>query len=184
VKTKQDTSKKPAAQRKSNILKKAAVAATCLELSTGCTSAQVRPFKEEPCPPEALAAMAKFGLTEGTSGNIHLDIHQLDPKSGELGRYQDGPITSVVKGVERGTLPPGSLLIGELQTYSKRKSRADLDVTYGRYTEVRTPDGERYPVCLLLGNPNGVPQYPESRPGAVVLPRSLPFFAVKRFVFE
>ena len=71
-----------------------------------------------------------------------------------------GPITSVVKEVERGTLP------------------------YGRYTEVRTPDGKRYPVCFLLGNPDGVPQYEESQPGAVVLPRSLPFFAVKRFVFE
>jgi serine/threonine-protein kinase len=186
VKTKQDTSKKPATQRKSNNLKKSVVAATCLELSAGCTGAQVKPFEEEPCPPEALDAMAKLGFTEQTSGLLVLDIHQPDTPAGELGRYQDGPITSVLKGDEKRILPPGSLLIGELRTYRRRKSQSDVDVdvTYGRYTEVRTPEGKRYPVCFLLGNPDGVPQYEASQPGAVVLPRTLPFFAAKRFVFE
>ena len=184
VKMKQDTRNPLTAQRKPNKLKKAAVVATCLELSAGCAGAQVKPFEEEPCPSEALAAMEKLGLTENVSGALVLDIKQPDSKSGELGRYQDGPITSVFLGAEKGTLPPGTLLIGALKTYSKRKTRADLDVTYGRYTEARTPDGERYPVCFLLGNEDGVPQYEDSRPGAAVLPRTLPFFVVKRFVFE
>jgi serine/threonine-protein kinase len=184
VKTKQDTSKKPAARRRSDNLKKAAVAATCLELSAGCTSAQVKPFEEEPCPSEALAVMERLGFTENTSGLLVLDIHQPDTASGELGRYQDGPITSVLKWDEKRILPPGSLLIGTLWTYGGRKPRAGVDMTYGRYTEVRTPQGERYPVCFLLGNRDGVPQEETSRPGAVVLPRTLPFFAVKRFVFE
>jgi serine/threonine protein kinase len=184
VKMKQDTRNPLMAQRKPNKLKKAAVVATCLELSAGCAGAQVKPFEEEPCPAEALAAMEKLGLKENVSGTLVLDIHQPDSKSGELGRYQDGPITSVMLGAERGTLPPGTLLIGALKTYSKRKTRADLDVTYGRYTEARTPEGERYPVCFLLGNADGVLQYESSQPGAVVLPRTLPFFAVKRFVFE
>ncbi|HEX8702477.1 MAG TPA: hypothetical protein VF815_26825 [Myxococcaceae bacterium] len=184
MKTKQDTRGTPLTQRKSNKLKKAVVAATCLELSAGCTGAQVKPFEEEPCPAEALAAMEKLGITERTAGMLFLDIHQPDTESGELGRYQDGPITSVLLGAERGNLPPGTMLIGALKTYSKRKTRSDFDVTYGRYTEARTPEGKRYPVCFLLGNPDGVLQYEDSRPGAVVLPRTLPFFAVKRFVFE
>jgi serine/threonine protein kinase len=184
VKTKQDTSTKPATQRKPGKFKKAAAATACLELSAGCTSAQVRPFVEEPCPPEALAAMAKLGLTEQTSGRLVLDVHQPDTATGALGRYQDGPITSVLKWDEKGILPSGSLLIGALWTYSGRKSRSGLDVTYGRYTEVRTPEGQRYPVCFLLGNPDGVPQYEESQPGAVVLPRTLSFFVAERFVFE
>ena len=183
VKTKQNSSQQPGHPRKSNKLKKAAVAATCLELSAGCTGAQVKPFEEEPCPADAVAAMEKLGLTENTSGRLVLDIHQPDTPSGELGRYQDGPITSVIKGDSKGILPSGSLLIGALKTYNKSKY-PDEHVTYGRYTEVRTPQGKRYPVCFLLGNEDGVPQYEASQPGAVVLPRTLPFFAVKRFVFE
>lgn len=184
VKKKQDHSKQSANPRKANNLKKAAMAATCLELSTGCTGAQVKPFEEEPCPADAVTAMQRLGLTEGTSGLLVLDVRQPDTGTGELGRYQDGPITSVIKWDEKGILPSGSLLVGALKTYNKGKSMPDVDVTYGRYTEVRTPEGKRYPVCFLLGNPDGVPQFEASQPGAVALPRTLPFFAVKRFVFE
>jgi len=184
VKTKQDHSKQSANPRKANNLKKAVMAATCLELSAGCTGAQVRPFEEEPCPADAVAAMRKLGLTERTSGLLVLDVRQPDTGTGELGRYQDGPITSVIKWDEKGILPSGSLLIGALKTYNRGQSMPDVDVTYGRYTEVRTPEGKRYPVCFLLGNPDGVPQFEASQPGAVALPRTLPFFAVKRFVFE
>jgi serine/threonine protein kinase len=184
VKMKQETHNPPMAQRKSNKLKKTAAIATCLELSAGCAGAQVKPFEEEPCPAEALAAMEELGITELTDGLLVLDIHQPDSKSGELGSYRDGPITSVMLGATRGTLPPGTLLIGALKTYNKSKSMPDMDVTYGRYTEARTPEGKRYPVCFLLGNPDGVPQYESAQPGAAVLPRTLPYFAVKRFVFE
>jgi serine/threonine-protein kinase len=128
--------------------------------------------------------MEKLGVPERADGRLVLDIHQPDTESGELGRYQDGPITSVLLGITKGMLSAGTLLIGELRTYSKSKSIPGVEVTYGRYTEARTPEGKRYPVCFLLGNVDGVPQYESSQPGAVVLPRTLPVFAVKRFVFE
>jgi eukaryotic-like serine/threonine-protein kinase len=185
MKTKRATGAEPAKQRKSNHLKKAAAAAACLELSTACAGAQVKPFQEEACPPEALAAMKQLRLDIGESGLLFLDVHQLESKrGGEVGVYKDGPIVSVFKGSAQSTLPYGTLLKGTLWTYSGRKSRSGLDIAYGRYTEAETPDGKRYPICFILGDREGVNQEKSSQPGAVLLPRTLPFTIVKRFVFE
>jgi serine/threonine protein kinase len=184
VKTKKTTGEQPAKQRKSNTLKKAATAAACLELGIACTGPQVKPFEEvEKCPPEALATMAHLGLKFRSGGSIVVDINQPGTQS-EVGRYQDGSVTSVLVFAESGRLPPGTLLMGTLWTSSGRKSSSGLGKTYGRYTEARTPDGHRYPICFILGNDDGALQLEGSQPGAVLHPRALPFTVVRRFIFE
>ncbi|MDY7231408.1 serine/threonine protein kinase [Hyalangium rubrum] len=184
VKTKKATGNKSATQRKSKNLEKAAAAVACLELSAGCASTQVKPFEEvEKCPPEALAAMKKLGLRLGSAGNLVVDVQQ-PGTSGDTGRYQDGPITSVLLGEPTATLPAGSLILGTLWTSSGRIDRWGDAKVYGRYTEVRTPNGQRYPVCFTLGDEDGVPQLEGSQPGAALLPRSVPFKIVKRYIFE
>jgi serine/threonine-protein kinase len=170
-------------QQQSNLSTRAAAVAACLGLGAACTSVRVKPFEEEQCKPEAIAAMALFGLKPGNYGGLLIDIHQPGTQ-GDGGVYPEGPLTSVLEDLEHGNLPTGTLLFGTLWTSSGRKTRSGLDKAYGRYTEAQTPDGLRYPICFILGNPDGVPQEETSQPGVAVLPRSLPFMVVKRFVFE
>jgi serine/threonine-protein kinase len=52
----------------------------------------------------------------------------------------------------------------------------------GRYTQAVLPDGRKYPVCIVLGNPDGrVPKAEGSKPGAAVLGRELPVSPVGRW---
>jgi hypothetical protein len=127
--------------------------------------------------------MAHLGLKFRSGGSIVVDINQPGTQS-EVGRYQDGSVTSVLVFAESGRLPPGTLLMGTLWTSSGRKSSSGLGKTYGRYTEARTPDGHRYPICFILGNDDGALQLEGSQPGAVLHPRALPFTVVRRFIFE
>ncbi|MGZ3461538.1 MAG: hypothetical protein ACXU86_23860, partial [Archangium sp.] len=51
------------------------------------------------------------------------------------------------------------------------------------YTQARTPDGQSYPVCLVLGASESGGLYAEAgtTPGSITLPKSVPFTVVDKF---
>jgi serine/threonine-protein kinase len=52
----------------------------------------------------------------------------------------------------------------------------------GRYNLAVLPDGQKRPVCIVLGDKYGrVPKHESSKPGAAVLNRELPVSAVWRW---
>ena len=126
--------------------------------------------------------MARFKMEAGNIGRAVID-HRQPGIEADLGIYHDGPIDECLWGGE-GTLPVGTLLIGELWVTSGRRSNANRLRAYGRYTEARTPKGDIFPICMILGDEDGLEQKPDSPPGAAKLPRRQPVTAVKRFVFE
>ncbi|WP_426757290.1 serine/threonine protein kinase [Myxococcus sp. Y35] len=122
-----------------------------------CSGEQVRPSPAN-CPPEALLAMKELELHVGANGHLLFDIHQ--PYDASREDYdivvRDGPIISKLE-KPMWSLPAGTLVYGQVWTGGE-------NIT-GRYTRVRTPDGNEYPVCFLLGNEEGMPKSVGSRPG-------------------
>ncbi len=95
------------------------------------------------CPREAIEAMTNnlgIDLPEMTSATTDLDIYN---ESG-LRPVREGEVTFRL-GLELGRLPQRTLLKGRLFV---------RDRVYGRFTEARTPDGQVFPVCLVLVDPS------------------------------
>ncbi|WP_257448533.1 serine/threonine protein kinase [Archangium lipolyticum] len=162
-------------QREPGSAGKALGTAACVGLA--CASAQTRPASTD-CPPESRIVMRELRLAWGDGPSIITDIQQDKPTPDQpYTTVRSGSIVSRTRN-DRGLLPRGTLLFGELFTEGPR--------VYGRYERAQTPDGKEYPVCFILGNVDaqGEEKLPGSRPGAARIP-GFPFVtAVKRFVYK
>lgn len=150
---------------------KRCVVAAGAAATVACAGQQIRP-DPSPCPPEALIAMREFGLDyEGPGGGMYLDVNQ-PGRSAQIATVRDGPIVGLTTDDFRG-LPKGTLIYGRLWTGGEK--------VIARYTRVKLPDERSYPVCFTLGNEDGWSKAPGSKPGAVLLPRTVGFRVVKSF---
>jgi len=122
---------------------KSLAAAVCL-VSSGCAGVPVQPSWPQDCPPETLAAMARRGLKPGDQNYVQLNVHDM----GDLNEYADhgaGPIVSAI-GTEYDAVhwfPLGTKLYGHMWTGGKE--------VQAYWTEAHLPDGQKLPVCLVLG---------------------------------
>jgi serine/threonine protein kinase len=125
---------------------RATAAWLCVTFSIGCATAPVRPLPED-CPQEVIRVMEEMKILDENEDRSHyevlIDINQ--PGDG-LGTYSPGPLVSRV---EKGPMPEGTLLYGQLWTEGLTKF--GKGAVLGRYTEALFPDGRRIPVCILLG---------------------------------
>lgn len=152
---------------------------SCLIASTLALSACITFGQEKPsapkltCAPETVELMKKLGVEPGQRGTLHLEAGQ-PGGSNDYGVYQQGQVTSRLESAVGG-LPAGTLVEGLLWM--------DTGKVQVRYTQARTPDGQSYPVCLVLGTsaPGGVYAEAGTTPGAITLPRSVPFTVVATF---
>ncbi|HEX5747828.1 MAG TPA: serine/threonine-protein kinase [Archangium sp.] len=157
----------------------------CAAVGIGCPAAQVKPPAPEDCPKEATAAMfQELELTRGSPLQAVVDINQPGDPS-EAGVYQDGPVIGRLT-VGDGNLPEGTLLHGHLWTgpgIYEFMEEEKVPAVLGRYTLAVLPDGRKYPVCIVLGNPDDgrVPMHEGSKEGAAVLNRELPVSVVRRW---
>lgn len=155
----------------------------CAVAGLGCPSAQVKPPEPADCPQEAQRAMEEdFKIFGSGRLRVIVDINQPGEQS-DRGIYQDGP---VIGRIVEGQLPAGTLLHGRLWTgpgiyeiAGKEKTPAVI----GHYTLAILPDGRKYPVCIVLGNPKDdrIPKDEGSKPGAAIMGRQLPASAVTRW---
>jgi len=157
----------------------------CAVAGLGCPAAQVKPPEPADCPKDATEAMFQgLKLSMGSPLIAVVDINQPGSTS-VLGAYQDGPVIGRITEGD-GNLPEGTLLHGRLWTgpgiYYIRGDVKEPAVT-GRYTLAVLPDGRKYPVCIVLGDPREgrVPTKEGSKPGAAVLNRELPVSPVERW---
>ena len=153
----------------------------CAVAGIGCPAAQVKPPGPEDCPKEATKAMFEELMVQ--VGNLYavVDINQPGDFN-DVGVYQDGPLIGrITEGA--GNLPEGTLLHGRLWTgpgiYDLETYNEKEEAVLGRYTLAVLPDGQKHPVCFVLGGQDGrVPKGAGSKPGAVRLPRELPVSSV------
>jgi hypothetical protein len=102
---------------------------------------------------------------------VVLDINQ-PGEEWEEGVYREGKIVGRV-GDPGNDLPEGTLLYGQLWT--EQIFYRGKDAVYARYTEALLPDGDRFPICLVLANRVGLfHKLPGSKPGEARLNRALP----------
>jgi serine/threonine-protein kinase len=155
-------------------LKPCLVAASTLAL-TAC----VRFGKEKTtaplltCAPGTVELMKKLGLEPGQQGSLQLEASQPGGPTG-YGVYRPGRVTSRLESAV-GELTAGTLVSGVLWM--------DTGKVQVRYTQASLPDGQSYPVCLVLGAsaPGGVYAEAGTTPRAITLPKSLPFTVVAQF---
>jgi serine/threonine-protein kinase len=122
-----------------------------------------------------------LGVDRTRGYKVVVDINQPGDQS-QLGTYGDGTVVGRIVGYSWAdpALPDGTLLYGRMWTgvtdgYGRMAAMA-------RYSEAKLPDGRAFPVCIVLGNPDGyVRVQPGSKAGAAVLPRELPASAVERW---
>lgn len=147
--------------------------AATLALS-GCALTQQKPAApRQTCAPETVALMRKLRVEPGQQGQLTLEAQQ--PGSAQdYGVYRQGQLTSQLM-APLGDLPAGTLLEGVLWMQTGK--------VQGHYTQAHTPDGQTYPVCLVLGSstPGGLYAEAGSSPGALTLPRRVPFVTVSQF---
>ncbi|HEX5754573.1 MAG TPA: serine/threonine protein kinase, partial [Archangium sp.] len=156
----------------------------CAVAGLGCPAAQVKPPEPEDCPDEVTKKMFREWMVQTGYGlRAIVDINQPGDQS-EVGTYQEGPVIGrLVEGA--GGLPAGTILHGHLWTgpgiYEFREKKK-VPAVLGRYTLAVLPDGQKHPVCIVLGGEDGrVPLEEGSKPGALVLARELPLTAVWRW---
>ncbi|TSC29548.1 serine/threonine-protein kinase [Corallococcus sp. Z5C101001] len=136
-----------------------------------CAGAPLVP-KPQCCPQEALEAMKALNLERDGKATITLDARHPWSLDAETLTVSDGDIISVQE-EGYGRLPEGTLLYGHLWTGGER--------VVGRYTRARTPDGRTYPVCIILGNPEGWWKEKGSKPGAAIVDRRVGYTVVDAF---
>ncbi|MCY1082016.1 serine/threonine protein kinase [Archangium lansingense] len=131
-------------QTGSTAAKVSAVVLTCT-LGSGCATAtpQVVPPSPLPppaeCPPEAAQNMKELGLIyPGSRGSAFI------PYTSVRIPVRPGPVTLYLTGSSKGwgKLPAGTLITGEWLFGERR--------VHGRFTQVHTPEGKSYVVCLEL----------------------------------
>ena len=122
---------------------KSLAAAVCL-VTSGCAGVPANPSWPQDCPPETLAAMAKRGFGPSKQGYVQLDIHNQGDLN-EYGDYRPGPIVSVIGSEDDAVnmLPLGTKLHGFMWTGGEK--------VQAYWTEAHLPDGQKLPVCLVLG---------------------------------
>nr|WP_242589237.1 serine/threonine-protein kinase [Corallococcus macrosporus] len=153
------------------------LARTCT-LAVGAASTLVAcagtPLKPAPqrCPQDALDAMKTLGLRRDGKAGITVDIRYPFRPDATKVTVGDGDIVSLQK-EDYGRLPQGTLLYGRLWTGGER--------VVGHYTRAETPDGRVYPVCFILGNPEGWWKEEGSKPGAAIISRSAGYTVVDAF---
>ena len=125
------------------------------------------------CAPETVELMKKLGLEPGQQGSLHLEASQPGGPT-DYGVYHQGPVRSRLESAV-GELPAGTLVEGTLWM--------DTGKVQARYTQASTPEGQSYPVCLVLGAmaPGGVYAEAGTTPSAITLPKSVPFTVVAQF---
>ncbi|MCY1083422.1 serine/threonine protein kinase [Archangium lansingense] len=157
----------------------------CAAVGIGCPAVQVKPPEPADCPKEATEAMfQELKVQTASLLRAVVDINQPGDTS-EAGVYQDGPVIGRLT-VGDGNLPEGTLLHGRLWTGPGIYDIAgdvERPAVMGRYTLAVLPDGRKYPVCIVLGDPSDgrVPLHEGSKAGAGVLNRELPVSAVWRW---
>ncbi|MFL5358795.1 serine/threonine protein kinase [Archangium sp.] len=153
----------------------------CAVAGLGCPAAQVKPPEPSDCPKDAVETMfQELKLREASELRAVVDINQPGDTS-EEGVYQDGPVIGRLT-VGDGNLPEGTLLHGRLWTgpgIYDLETNVERPAVMGRYTLAVLPDGRKFPVCIVLGNPDGrVPKRENSKEGTAVLNREVPVSAV------
>lgn len=150
----------------------------CLTASTLALTACITIGKEkhtarQTCAPETLELMKKLGVEPGQKGAMNLEASQ-PGGTNDYGVFRPGQVTSRLE-TTVGTLPAGTLVDGVLWM--------DTGRVQAQYTQARTPDGQTYPVCLVLGSsaPGGVYAEAGTTPGSITLPKSVPFTVVDTF---
>jgi serine/threonine-protein kinase len=128
------------------------------------------------CTDEARATMKKMGLQPGDQGDITVDFNQ-PGYSSDMGIYQEGPIVSeVLRVYTEGYLPAGTRLHGRMWTQGEK--------VYAHYAWAKRPDGEEFPVCIILGGTEfrSWRKDEDSPPqGPWKMQRVTPFTVVERF---
>jgi serine/threonine-protein kinase len=157
----------------------------CAIVGIGCPAAQVRPPEPAECPQDATEAMFQdLKIKTISTLNAVVDINQPEGTS-EPGVYQDGPVIGRITDGD-GILPVGTLLHGRLWTgpdIYEMENGEKAPAVLGRYTLAILPDGRKYPVCIVLGDPSDgrVPMLKGSKPGAAKLYRIVPVTPVERW---
>jgi hypothetical protein len=155
---------------------KSLAAAVCL-VTSGCAGVPAQPSWPRDCPPETLAAMASRGMEPGEQNEFQLHIHD----QGELSDFvnaQPGPIVSVIgsKFDAVSWFPIGTKLYGFMWTGGE-------DVQ-AYWTEAHLPDGQKVPVCLVLGyDERGgySKEWPGTQPGTSRISKRAPATVTRRF---
>jgi serine/threonine protein kinase len=142
-------------------------AAGCAAGSACASGPQLRPPPPAECPPGAQATHELFDLRIGEShGAIFTPFHGYV----EVRPMTRGPVEAECIG-PWGRLPERSLFSGELFPVEGR--------IYGRFTQVRLPTGETFPVCLQMYQtadlgvepmPGGSPERPNVYTSVSVVP--------------
>lgn len=146
-------------------------AVTCSAL-TGCPGAQVRsrPPPEE-CPSGALEAMKERNIELGDRALASLDLRT----NAHVMTVREGRNTFIIAD-KFGNLPGGSTVSGRL---------IFGDRVYGRLTEVQTPDGETFPVCVQLEDHTlggvGIIRKPDVSPDTARIFSTVNMRVVRRF---
>lgn len=157
-------------------LKPCLIAASTLAL-TACVTFDIDKEKTKPprltCAPETVTLMKKLGLEPGQQGSLQLEA-SLPGGPNDYGVYRQGQVTSRLESTV-GDLPAGTLVSGVLWMNTGK--------VQVRYTRASLPDGESYPVCLVLGAeaPGGIYAEAGTTDRAITLPKSVPFTVVSQF---
>jgi len=154
---------------------KALAAAVCL-VTPGCAGVPAQPSWPRDCPPETLALMASRGMKPGDINQLQLYIHDQGEMS-DFANSQPGPIVSVI-GSEADAhqwFPVGTKLYGFMWTGGKE--------VQAHWTEAHLPDGQKLPVCLVLGweERGGHFKKPGTQPGTFRIAKRAPVTVTRRF---
>jgi serine/threonine protein kinase len=168
----QDVGTLPALDRSRTASTRSLLAATCLGLGAACASApKARPPPPEECPPGAREKMNSFGIEPGFQHGGAL------PEQGDerVVLVREGATTLRVLG-PWFNLPENTTLFGRILFGEGR--------VYGRFTEARTPEGDRFPVCIEMHDTSGgrgVLREPGEGPGTARAFSTVTIYAVERF---
>ncbi len=164
---------------------KAGTALLLCTLASGCpgpTTPQVRPLPPPAeCPPGAVQAMKELGFTFGEDRGAMFPNERVtnDGYRDVWTPVREGPGTTMRLDQTGTKLPPRTVVSGEL-FFGK-------DRIHGRFTQAQTPQGETYPVCLVLTDRAGNIGLgadnvkPGKEPGTALVVDSEGVMAVERF---
>jgi len=149
---------------------KSLAAVVCL-VTSGCAGVPTQPSWPRDCPPEVLAAMEKRGLVPGYQNFMNLDFHT-EGAMDVYANFREGPLVSRLDGYK---LPEGTKLHGFMWTGGEK--------VQAYWTEAELPDGQKMPVCMVLGydQRGGYPKEQGMQPGTVSIPTAVPMTVTRRF---
>jgi serine/threonine-protein kinase len=175
--TQAPTPSSPGADARSSPLEhefmKALAAAVCL-VTSGCAGVPAQPSWPRDCPQETLALMESRGMRPGDQNQLQLYIHDQGAMS-DFANSQPGPIVSVIDSGGTDWFPLGTKLYGFMWTGGEKVQ------VY--WTEAHLPDGQKLPVCLVLGwdERGGYWKNPGTQPGTFHISKRPPMTVTRRF---